>query len=203
MSREMIEILILAVVAGLVIARLYSVLGKRTGSERPSAPPPRSAPATVDAGPAQPAPQSAPAAYQAQGQSAGGVSEIARLDPTFDPASFLSGARAAYEIIVQAFASGDRDTLKGLLAPRVFEAYANAIAAREQSGGQGPELVRLKNAEILDARVADEVAKVQVRFEAELAEGATGIRETNEKWTFERAVRSRDPNWLLSAVAQA
>jgi predicted lipid-binding transport protein (Tim44 family) len=64
-------------------------------------------------------------------------------------------------------------------------------------------LVRLKSADIVDSSVAGDIVRVAVRFEAELAEGAAGIRETRERWTFERDSRSRDPNWLLSAVAQA
>jgi predicted lipid-binding transport protein (Tim44 family) len=106
-------------------------------------------------------------------------------------------------MIVTAFAKGDREALKPLLNPRVFEAYAKAIDERDATGGKGPELVRLKSAEIDDARMEGDVARVAVRFEAELAEGAYGLRDTKERWTFERDVRSRDPNWRLSSVAQA
>lgn len=201
MSRELIEVLILAAVAVVVIGRFFSVLGQRRGSDRPAAPPePR--PATVEAGaspqpyaPATPTP-TAPAASV-------GVASILAVDPSFEPASFVTGARGAYEMIVTAFASGDRAALGPLLSPRVFESYAKAIDEREASGGKGPELVRLKTVEIADARVEDNIARVAVRFEAELAEGAYGLRETKERWTFERDIRSRDPNWLLAGVAQA
>jgi 1,6-anhydro-N-acetylmuramate kinase len=71
------------------------------------------------------------------------------------------------------------------------------------AGGQGPELVRLKSAELIDSAVSGEIVRVSVRFEAELAEGEAGIRETRERWTFERPLRSRDPNWQLAGVAQA
>jgi len=200
-SRELIEVLILAAVAVVVIGRFFSVLGQRRGSDRPAAPPePR--PATVEAGaspqpyaPATPTP-TAPAASV-------GVASILAVDPSFEPASFVTGARGAYEMIVTAFASGDRAALGPLLSPRVFESYAKAIDEREASGGKGPELVRLKTVEIADARVEDNIARVAVRFEAELAEGAYGLRETKERWTFERDIRSRDPNWLLAGVAQA
>lgn len=195
------EVLILAAVAVVVIGRFFSVLGQRRGSDRPaSRPEPR--PATADAGaPSQPyAPPSHAPSVPAESV---GVASILAVDPSFEPSSFVGGARAAYEMIVTAFAAGDRAALGPLLSPRVYESYAKAIDEREATGGKGPELVRLKTAEITDARVEDNIARVAVRFEAELAEGEHGLRETKERWTFERDVRSRDPNWRLAGVAQA
>src|SRR5205085_1589030 len=130
-----------------------------------------------------------------------GVMAIMHVDPTFDTAQFLSGARGAYDLIVGAFAKGDRDTLKPLLTPRVFDAYSAAISAREAAGGTGPEIVRLRSVELSEAGLQGSVARVTVKFEAELAEGAHGVRDAREKWTFERDVRSSDPNWRLARVA--
>jgi predicted lipid-binding transport protein (Tim44 family) len=197
-SNQVIEVLILAVVAAVVIGRLFSVLGQRRGSDRPTAP----RPAPVEVGPV-PGPVASPIPPAAVPPGAPGVAAVMQADPGFDPAIFLQGARAAYEMIVTAFAAGDRSALQPLLNPRVFEAYDRAITDREATGGKGPELVRLKSAEIVDARMEGDVARVAVRFEAELAEGAVGLRDTKERWTFERDVRSRDPNWRLSSVAQA
>lgn len=199
MSQQVLEIVILAAVAVVVIGRLFSVLGQRRGAEPPPAQP-RPAPVEVGAAPAGVPAQPTPAPTFS---GPPGVAGIMQADPSFDPGVFVEGARAAYEMIVTAFAAGDRETLQPLLNPRVYEAYARAIAEREAAGGKGPELVRLKSAEIIDARMEGDVARVGVRFEAELAEGAYGLRETREKWTFERDVRSRDPNWRLSSVAQA
>lgn len=198
MSRELVEILILAAIAGVVVARLYSVLGRKTGAEPPAHT--RTAPieAGATAGPAPSIPQPA-----APAPVSGPVADIQAADPSFDAGHFLGGARSAYEMIVQAFASADRDVLRSLLTPRVFSSYDKALADREANGGQGPELVRLKSAEIVDGGVFGETLRVAVRFEAELAEGVAGIRETRERWTFERDARSRDPNWLLAGVAQA
>jgi predicted lipid-binding transport protein (Tim44 family) len=134
---------------------------------------------------------------------AGDLADLQRADPTFDPDHFLSGARVAYEMIVQAYAKGDRDALRNLLTPRVFDSYVSAIEAREAKGDKGPELVRLKAAEVVDAVLEGEMARVAVRFEAELAEGLHHLRDTKERWTFERSVRSFDPNWRLARVAQA
>ncbi len=198
MNAQWIEVLILAGVALLVLARLYAVLGKRTGSERPAA--------QRTTAPAEAPPMAASPSVKTQPTFAGpagdGVDAIMAADPSFDPGQFLGGARAAYEMIVQAFSSGDKATLRDLLTDRVFASYTAAIDQRA-AGGPGPELVRLRNAEIVDARLDGDVAKIAVRFEAELAEGAHGLRDTREKWTFERDVRARDPNWRLSGVAQA
>lgn len=193
----MIEILVLAVLAGLVLVRLYQVLGRRTGAERPSQPAPVQGelPRTQ---PGQRPPMAVPA-----GGGGDGLTDIARADPSFDPDYFLAGARSAYEIIVSAYAKGDREQLRSLLTPRVYESYATAIAAREAKGEKGPELVRLKTAELVEGLLDGETARVSVRFEAELAEGLHHLRDTKERWTFERDVRSPDPNWKLARVVQA
>ena len=197
MDQGALEMLVLAFIAGFVLFRLYVTLGRRTDSERE----PRPAPAPGGLSPDVPLPRSAPAAPA--GPAGEGVGAIMRADPSFDPDFFLSGAKSAYEMIVGAFAKGDRDTLQGLLTPRVFDSYAAAITARDGRGESGPELVRLKSAEIADAALQGETARVTVKFEAELAEGATGIRDAREKWTFERDVRSSDPNWRLARVTAA
>lgn len=194
----MIEILILAFVAGFVLFRLYTTLGKRTGAERPVEPQP-----VQGELPREQAGITPVAAAVTGGTAGEGVAAIERADPTFEPGYFVQGARSAYELIVGAFAKGDRDALRGLLTPRVYDSYAAAIAAREEKGGPGPELVRLKSAEIVEAELRGDAARITVKFEAELAEGAHGVRDARERWTFERDVRSQDPNWLLARVQAA
>ena len=198
LDRDMIDILILAFIAGFVLFRLYATLGRRTGSERPAQPQPAQGELPREPEGAQVRPS------QIVGGPAGeGLLAIVRADPSFDVEHFLSGARGAYELIVNAFAKGDRDALRGLLTPRVFDSYDAAISKREESGGGGPELVRLRSAEIVDADLQGDTARVSVKFEAELAEGAHGVRDARERWTFERAVRSSDPNWRLARVSAA
>ncbi len=198
MDQNTIEILVLAFIAGFVLFRLYTTLGRRTG-ERPE---PR--PASAQGGLPPELAQTAPLPAAAQlGPAGEGLMAIVRADPSFDAEYFVSGARSAYELIVGAYAKGDREALRGLLTQRVFDSYVAAIAAREAKGEAGPELVRLKTAEIVDAALQGETARVTVRFEAELAEGDHGVRDAREKWTFERDVRSPDPNWRLARVAAA
>ncbi|MBL8530949.1 MAG: Tim44 domain-containing protein [Hyphomonadaceae bacterium] len=200
MDQSQIEIAVLAFIAAFVLFRLYTTLGKRTGSERPAEPRPAPVQGDLQRAPANP---ERPAAPQPVGPAGDGLMAIVRADPSFDPEYFLTGARAAYEMIVNAFAKGDREALRGLLTPKVFASYDAAITQRETAGGEGPELVRLRNAEIADAALTGDVAHIAVRFEAELAEGAHGVRDAREKWTFERDIRSPDPNWLLARVTAA
>lgn len=193
----MIEMLVLAFIAGFVLFRLYVTLGRRTGAEREVRPAPAQGPLAPDVPIAKPAPAGL------AGVAGEGIAAVMRADPSFDPDFFVAGAKSAYEMIIGAFAKGDRDTLQGLLTPRVFDSYAAAITAREATGDAGPELVRLKSAEIADAAMQGDIARVTVKFEAELAEGAIGVRDAREKWTFERDVRSPDPNWRLARVTAA
>ena len=199
MDGSLIEIAVLGAIAFFVLLRLYTTLGRRTGAERPE---PRPAPAQGGLPPELAAPV-APGAQKPSDPSDDGLMAIVRADPAFDTGAFVSGARGAYELIVGAFARGDKEALRPLLTQRVFDSYSAAISTREEKGGQGPELVRLRTAEIADADLQGSMARVTVRFEAELAEGAHGVRDAREKWTFERDVRSPDPNWRLARVAAA
>ena len=200
MDQSTIEIVVLAFIAGFVLFRLYATLGRRTGAERPVNPRPQPAHGVFGQAfaPAPPLPQAF-----AGNPASEGVMAIVRADPSFDIAHFMAGAKGAYEIIVNAFAKGDRDALRNLLTPRVFDAYITAIAAREAKGEAGPELVRLRSADLAGAELAGDTARVTVKFESELAEGAHGVRDAHERWTFERVVRAADPNWRLARVAAA
>ncbi len=199
MDQALIEYFVLALIAGFVLFRLYTTLGRRVDTERPD---PRPAPAQGEMPRDQdgPAPVSAP---MASGPAGEGLMAIFRADPHFDVEHFVVGARSAYEMIVAAYAKGDRDALAPLLTERVFESYSASIKARDEKGEPGPELVRLKSGEIVDADLAGDTARIIVRFEAELAEGAHGVRDAREKWTFERDVRTGDPNWRLARVTAA
>ncbi|HVY87249.1 MAG TPA: Tim44/TimA family putative adaptor protein [Hyphomonadaceae bacterium] len=199
-----ISIIILAAIAVLVISRLYAVLGQKTGAEparRFEKPAPRPAereaetPSETDDKPRLRAAFTGPAAA--------GLEAIAAVDNQFDPDDFIKGARRAYELIVNAFADGDRDALKQLVDDDVFEAYTNAITEREKAGTEPMRLARVKSARIADASVdATSMARVQVSFEAELSD-SDRMRTAREIWTFKRQLNSNNPNWLLDEVATA
>ena len=201
------QIVIFAAIAGFFLYRLYTVLGRRTGHE----PEPGSIQKPQEA---IDAPKEGPRPAFT-GPAAAGMEAIRRVDKSFDPDEFLNGAKGAYEMIVTAFAEGDRDTLKRFTASNVYDRYEKAIAAREvKDQKQVTDIVRIAQAEIESAELVGKTARVKVHFEADLAtvvtdkdgqtiEGdASQIVTTTEGWTFERDAGARDPNWVLARVSR-
>jgi predicted lipid-binding transport protein (Tim44 family) len=129
----------------------------------------------------------------------GGLEEIYNADSSFSAEEFLRGAKAAYTMIVGAYSRGDRAALRPLLDDDVYEAWDAAIKARETSSDRAFELLRIKRAEIDRADLDAGIARVSVRYEADLGDGEV-TRTAKEIWTFKREVGSQDPNWLLDDV---
>ena len=226
-----LNLLILAI-AVVVILRLRSVLGKRTGSERPPVDPyaaPRraekpQAPGNVinlpqrenapDNPVLQPPAEPVWSGYAEAGTSvAKGLEKIAAIDSEFAPKTFIEGAKLAYEMVVTAFAQGDRQALKNLLSRDVYEGFANAIDEREKAGHiLESRFVGIDKAHVTAADVKGKRANITIRFIAEFISATlskTGeviegdpkqVREITDVWTFERDTSSRDPNWKLVAT---
>lgn len=228
--------LIVIGLAIVILFRLRSVLGTRTGNERP--PIDRTKPADLKPAksddtvipmrprPVEPAPVdddrrarklAAEIEQFAHGDAgvAEGLKAIADADAGFTPKSFLEGAKSAYEMIVTAFAHGDRATLKNLLEKDVFDGFVSAISAREAAGQKVDfTFVGLPKIEISEAEIDKRQAQVTVRFTAEIVsatrdkdgtivEGnADQVQTIADEWTFARNPRSRDPNWKLVATNQ-
>ncbi len=148
---------------------------------------------------------------------AAGLTEIVKNDPAFDPENFLNGARQAYEMIVTAFAEGNRRMLKDLLSPDVFDGFVGAIQDREGRGEQVDQsFVGIDKATILEADMKEGLANITVRFVSQLisatrdaaGEVVSGdpqrIKEVTDIWTFSRdlsTARARlNPNWRLVAT---
>ncbi len=146
-----------------------------------------------------------------------GLLDILKLDPGFNPEHFLGGAKGAYEMIVTAFAEGNRKALKGLLNRDVFDGFASAIGERESRGEQiDQSFVGINKADILEAEVKGGMASVTVRFMSQLISATRDragvvtagdpqkIKEVTDIWTFSRDVSSararHDPNWRLVAT---
>jgi predicted lipid-binding transport protein (Tim44 family) len=208
-SEFVMEIIFFAVVAALVLGRLYQVLGQNRGAE----PPPNRNIANLVADPAKPSgnipdgePQSEdsnviqlkPRVYD--GPGAAGILAISAAQKGFSIDGFVDGARQAYGMIVTAYGSGDAATLKPLVDQDVFEAYQAAMADRLAGNAAKIEVVRISEAKIVDAELNGKRATIDIAFSADLAEGNDGLRAADEIWTFERNIDARDPNWLLSAV---
>lgn len=196
------QVMILAAAALFVLSRLYFALGKGDNDNPVSRPSPAAAGEDTP-GPAKPRDDAMAHADRPifTGPAAGGLEEIYNADRSFSTSDFMRGARAAYEIIVSAFARGDRDKLRPMLDDDVYEAWDAAIAAREPDQPTY-ELLRIRKAEIETAELDGPVARIAVRYEAELGDGEM-VRTAKEIWTFMRNVHESDPNWILDDVEVA
>jgi predicted lipid-binding transport protein (Tim44 family) len=219
MSTQFFDIILLAMIAGFVAFRLYSVLGRRTGNERsrdevrvPDSP--RAKQALPKDNVVTLPERSAPSAAASGSPAARGLMDVKLADRTFDEDVFLQGARGAHEMIVTAFAKGDRDTLRPLVNDDVFGAFDGAIRAREQREERIDfSFEGLKSAQITGAEMKGKTAEVNVAFESDvilagydqhgrLIEGeARTPHRVTDLWTFARDTRSRDPNWTLVATS--
>lgn len=227
-----IDIIILAMVAVFLVARLYKVLGRRTGHERHRDPfagvandeqrrdtviplPERGGSGRGEDTVVPPATVGMPANPTADQGSPlqAGIARIRSVDPQFDPKMFLAGARAAFEMIISAFAKGDTGALRPLLNDEVFQNFSSAIKARQQAGETlDTTLVAVTAADLIEAELQGRNAVATVKIVSDqinVTRDATGkvvegdpsvVASVTDIWTFSRNTRSRDPNWTLIAT---
>jgi predicted lipid-binding transport protein (Tim44 family) len=232
-KRDVFDIytIIFLALAVFIFLRLRSVLGQRTGRERPPYDPysardavrgsndnvvalpgrggekPQAAASPVD--PAErwkgiAEPDSAVAA---------GLNAIAQSEPSFDAQHFIAGARQAYEMIVTAYAEGDRRQLRNLLSREVYDGFEAAIRERETRGETAEtRFVSIDHSDIAAAELRGSTAQITVRFVSQLVsvtrdrkgnviDGSPDkVTDVTDVWTFARDVTSRDPNWKLVAT---
>ena len=201
---QLLELLIFAVLAAVVLYNLYAVLGRRIGRQPDQAT--QSVAGRASMAGRMEAPETPAADVQLTGLAA-----LKARDPAFELDKFLQGSRSAYEMIVRAFAAGDRATLKGLLSAQVMTGWERAMAAREAEGrSETAEFLHPPRADLEITEVDGDTAKLRVRFLAEFRSRSKGPagetmedRRTAEAWTFERNLNSRDPNWTLVRVDAA
>ena len=224
--------IIFLALAVFIFLRLRSVLGQRTGRERPPYDP-YSARDTVrgSAGdkvvalpgrrvetPVQPTPIIEPSErwkdIAPPGSAvANGLDAIVAGDPTFDPKHFIAGARGAYEMIVTAYAEGDRHILKNLLSREVYDGFESVIREREERKETAEtRFVSIDTTDITAAELRGRAAQITVRFVCQLVsvtrdrsgnviDGSPDkVTEVTDIWTFARELSSRDPNWKLVAT---
>ncbi|HRD76622.1 MAG TPA: Tim44/TimA family putative adaptor protein, partial [Hyphomicrobiaceae bacterium] len=178
--------------------------------------PRRDRPAPADA--TAPADNSATVEAKLRGLAGGnaalgnGLVEVWRADRSFDPEAFVRGAKQAYEMVVTAFAEGNRNILKGLLSRDVFESFSSVITEREAAGHAVEQKFGISEAELAEAGVRQGVAQVAIRFVSDLisvtrdksgavvAGDAKRTQQVIDIWTFARETSSPDPNWKLVAT---
>lgn len=219
-----IVLVIALVVAVVVFLQLRSVLGKRTGFERPPfdpysvnkkkadeeqysdnviALPQRDIPPADDFSDIN--------TIAPEGSDLNqGLRAIREADEKFSPRSFLDGARVAYEMVVTAFANGDKKSLKSLLSSDVYEGFSQAIDDREARGEKVQfTFVGIDKIEIAEAEMKDDTAQIVVRVQSEIISATYqdenklvdgdphAIAEIKDIWTFARDTQSKDPNWKI------
>ncbi len=226
--------IIFLALAVFIFLRLRSVLGQRTGRERPPYDPYSARDAvrspatdkvvTLPPRPSEPAPSrpvevTPPAVDRWKGVAetgsaiAAGLDAIAAADPSFDAKHFITGARAAYEMIVTAFAEGDRRQLRNLLSREVFDGFDTAITEREGRGETAEtRFVSIDGSTITAAELRARTAQITIRFVSKLVSAtrdrsgnvidgnAEKVTDVTDVWTFARDVSSRDPNWKVVAT---
>jgi predicted lipid-binding transport protein (Tim44 family) len=226
--------IIFLALAVFIFLRLRSVLGQRTGSERP--PYDRAAPnvlqrdnnvvpmpgSVIDQPPPLPSKEVTPPSDRWKGIAesgtalAQGLDAVVAQDSSFDPRHFISGARSAYEMIVLAFANGDRRALRDLLSSEVYESFDAAIKDREKHEQKTEtRFVSIDKAELVGAEARDRSAQITVRFVSQMISvtrdkagtivdgNPDKVADITDVWTFARDTASRDPNWKLVGTGSA
>ncbi len=213
----MLQIIFFAVVTLIIAYRLYTELGNKNGTEDQRAQEWQPHPVEPEEEETQrrPAPVREPEqeteALSSDLQS--GLDTLKRKDPSFDLASFSEGAKAAFEMVLNAFSQGDRETLKNLLAKEVYQNFEQAIAERQEKGQTlETSLIGFKDVTPTNIEVENSTAYVTLRIVSEqgfvVRDQAGGIVETSgaqideviDIWTLARDLKSKDPNWTLIAT---
>ena len=205
-------LLILIGVTAFILFRLFSVMGTRTGHEQQhdlEALRERQARASDakqredDAGEKETAPK--PVSTNAR--------VLREADPAFDEEDYLGGARAAYEMIVEAFAAGDLRSIRAYLDDSVYDAFKRAVVARDDAGHKTDlKFVGIEHAAVVDSKVSGGLMSATTEFTSNQVR-VTRDREGNvvdgdpnridlvkDRWTFSRKTDSKDPNWILVAT---
>ena len=194
----MFEWIILAALAAVILYQLYATLGRRVGRQ------PEDAPVGAPLG-------ASALDLKTPDLAVGALSGVAAMrarQSDFDVGQFLTGARQAYELILKAFATGDRDTLRPLLAPDVMANFEAAMVARDAAGRtERVELLTPPRTDLDSLAVEGDTAKAVVRILAEVRTRSTSPegeavddRRTADLWTLERDLKSKNPNWTLVRV---
>ncbi len=208
---------LLLIAAITILWWLRSVLGQRTGFERPSNPVEIIPPATKKAPPPNQADvvsiQNWDRYAQAGTELHEGLAALKKLKPDFDIEHFLEGAKSAHEIILTAFAQSDKKTLKPLLSKAVYDSFEKTIDENKASGNTNVfKFIGINSAKLHSVEIEKQNLIIGVKFESQIISAMLNAKKEivsgdekavstlKEVWTFERDVESNDPNWTLVAT---
>ena len=217
---QFLDIILFAMVAAFLVLRLRSVLGRRTGNEDRQRDMSLQRQRETDneanvielADRTDQTDDGEDMARDAEADDVlvTGITEIGLADPKFDADEFQGGARAAFEMVVHAFATADSGTLRSLLSEEVAANFQRAIEERLEAGETlETTVISIKSAEMIEAEMRGRHAAVTIKFvseqvnvtrdtEGRIIEGDPNqVAEITDIWTFSRNTRARDPNWKL------
>ncbi len=214
MNSPLIQLLVLAAIAVFLILRLKNVLGTREGFEQP--PTPKTAsdrPNRPDLEVIEGGPDLDITDHVAEDSDAAkALAGMKRIEPSFNVADFLQGARGAYEMIVMGYERGDLSDIQPFLSEEIYESFVDGVAAREDQGLTiEAEFIGVRELKLVDATFNEDTneAELSIRFVAELTsavrdeggdiiEGSlTDAKRQKDTWSFARTMGADDPNWLL------
>jgi predicted lipid-binding transport protein (Tim44 family) len=218
---QLLVIIAVAIFAGVILFRLYTVLGRRTGNEREPGEGLR--PVGGNTTPGGDNVVALPDRTGTRGDSVQakpiddverGLTDIKLADRGFETEHFVAGAKKAHEMIVTAFATGDRAALKPLVSDEVYAAFDHAIKDREARHETvkftvvGYKAVKIthavlkgRTAEITLAFVSQVISSTSDTAGAIIEGDPANTRDVTDVWTFARDAGARDPNWTLVATS--
>ena len=185
---QFFDIIIFAAIAGFIIYRLRSVLGKRTGFQKE----------TVEQ-----KPKHVEESYESQKipsllENEAKLENVYKKVSDFNHKQFLEGAKKAFEIIITSFNNGDKKTLKNLVSKEVFTAFEKAID--ENTNNPSSQFYSLIIDGVNDAKVENGTITISINFVSEqmLNNDEGKIIKNKDTWTFEKPIKSSDPKWILT-----
>ncbi|WP_299372409.1 Tim44/TimA family putative adaptor protein [uncultured Tateyamaria sp.] len=214
MNSPLIQLLVLAGIAVFLILRLKNVLGTREGFEQPPVPKPANDRLggpnleVIEGGPDLDITDH----VDPDSNAAKALAEMKRVEPSFNVADFLQGARGAYEMIVMGYERGELSEIQPFLSEEIYESFVDGVAAREDQGLTiEAEFIGVRELKLMDATYDPETGEgeLTIRFVAELTsavrdqggdivEGSlTEVKRQKDAWAFARTMGADDPNWLL------
>lgn len=225
-DNNVIILIILAAAAGFLLLRLRSILGTRSGFEEPEkfVRPKTAAPAPGEEGDnVVTLPQRRDedddgdifAVTEPDSELGKTLKAMKSTDPTFNVREFIEGSKAAYEMLLTAFESGDKATLEPYLSNEVFTAFSEAIDGRDGRGlSVDMRFIGFRTTELIEAafdetdskgeitmRYVSEVVTATRNAQGDVVEGDPhAVQKVTDVWTFVRIMGSDDPNWTVVAT---
>jgi len=190
-----IDIILLAMIAGFILLRLRSILGKKTGHDG-------KVPSIFDDKKFE--------EYKAQLNSKPILKEVSEED---EKKQFLKGAEIAYETILTSFAKGKKDELKRLLTKSIYSSFEQVIDQRNKEGIKSEftfigikdskieKYEKIENELFATVKIVCEIISVKRDKTGEIIEGNPDkIKTVTDHWKFTKTSKSKNPNWYLAEI---